>query len=441
MSQRIRTVFFWLHLTAGLLAGVVVLIMSATGVLLTFEKQVIYYADTRQVDLTPPATGAALPIDEILARVRATGLVAEPSAVAIRRDPAAPDCPHRRPGRRRLRRSLHGPAARQRRRRRPRLLPIGHRLASLAGCQRRVPHDRPRRHRRIEPRLPFPGAFRRLHLDSTHVGVARRPPGDLVPRRPPRQGPRLQLAQHDRRVVGAAAGARGRVGRGHLVSVGKQPRLPDGRRGAAGAAWGRRGSPGSQAGRPPRPRGRAAPRRPTRRASQWRGPARTRRGAGGSRTVRERGPGHRAPAAPRLAGHDAPPAGVRRRAARVHDRRRRPRPAPVQGTLTVDRATGAALKWESFDAGSRGRQWRSLLRFAHTGEVGGLVGQAIAGLASLGGVVPRLHRLRVVAPPLRRVARPSASADRSRRGATSRVVLSRIVRPVSRTSSLPVPPS
>ena len=39
MAQRIRTVFFWLHLTAGLLAGVVVLIMSATGVLLTFEKQ------------------------------------------------------------------------------------------------------------------------------------------------------------------------------------------------------------------------------------------------------------------------------------------------------------------------------------------------------------------------------------------------------------------
>ena len=280
MSQRIRTVFFWLHLTAGLLAGVVVLIMSATGVLLTFEKQVIYYADTRQVDLTPPATGAALPIDEILARVRATGLVAEPSAVAIRRDPAAPIALTVGQGAvayadpytgRLLGKGDAGVRA---------FFRIGHRLASLAGCQRRVPHDRPRRHRRIEPRLPFPGAFRRLHLDSTHVGVARRPPGDLVPRRPPRQGPRLQLAQHDRRVVGAAAGARGRVGRGHLVSVGKQPRLPDGRRGAAGAAWGRRGSPGSQAGRPPRPRGRAAPRRPTRRASQWRGPARTRRGAG-----------------------------------------------------------------------------------------------------------------------------------------------------------------
>src|SRR5215203_2319686 len=90
MAQRIRTVFFWIHLTAGLLAGVVVLIMSATGVLLTFEKQVVYYADTRNLRLTPPAGAAALPIDDLVARVRATGLVSEPSAIAVRRDPTAP---------------------------------------------------------------------------------------------------------------------------------------------------------------------------------------------------------------------------------------------------------------------------------------------------------------------------------------------------------------
>ena len=90
MAQRIRTVFFWLHLTAGLAAGVVVLIMSATGVLLTFEKQLIYYADTRHISLAPPPSAAPLPIDTLLARVRATGLVGEPSAVTVRRDPAAP---------------------------------------------------------------------------------------------------------------------------------------------------------------------------------------------------------------------------------------------------------------------------------------------------------------------------------------------------------------
>jgi hypothetical protein len=45
------------------------------------------------------------------------------------------------------------------------------------------------------------------------------------------------------------------------------------------------------------------------------------------------------------------------------------------------------VKWEPFSALSTGRQWRSYLRFAHTGEVAGLAGQTIAGLASLGGAV------------------------------------------------------
>ena len=57
-----------------------------------------------------------------------------------------------------------------------------------------------------------------------------------------------------------------------------------------------------------------------------------------------------------------------------------------RGTLTVDRASGAAT-WEGFDQLSRGRRLRSLLRFAHTGEVLGVPGQAIAGVVSLGAVV------------------------------------------------------
>jgi uncharacterized iron-regulated membrane protein len=58
-----------------------------------------------------------------------------------------------------------------------------------------------------------------------------------------------------------------------------------------------------------------------------------------------------------------------------------------RGTLTVDRATASVVRWEPFSSQSRGRQWRSLLRFAHTGEVLGLTGQTIAGLVSLGGAV------------------------------------------------------
>ena len=56
-------------------------------------------------------------------------------------------------------------------------------------------------------------------------------------------------------------------------------------------------------------------------------------------------------------------------------------------TLTVDRGTATVAKAESFENLSAGRRLRSWLRFAHTGEIYGLTGQTIAGLASAGGAV------------------------------------------------------
>ena len=58
-----------------------------------------------------------------------------------------------------------------------------------------------------------------------------------------------------------------------------------------------------------------------------------------------------------------------------------------RGTLTLDRATGDVVKWETFSSTSPGRRLRTILRFAHTGEVLGLPGQTIAGIASAGAVV------------------------------------------------------
>jgi uncharacterized iron-regulated membrane protein len=58
-----------------------------------------------------------------------------------------------------------------------------------------------------------------------------------------------------------------------------------------------------------------------------------------------------------------------------------------RGQLVLDRATGEVVRWEPFSAYSRGRQLRSILRFAHTGEVAGIVGQTVAGLVSIGGAV------------------------------------------------------
>ena len=58
-----------------------------------------------------------------------------------------------------------------------------------------------------------------------------------------------------------------------------------------------------------------------------------------------------------------------------------------RGQLVLDRATGELVRWEPFSANSRGRQLRSILRFAHTGEVAGIIGQTVAGLVSIGGAV------------------------------------------------------
>jgi len=58
-----------------------------------------------------------------------------------------------------------------------------------------------------------------------------------------------------------------------------------------------------------------------------------------------------------------------------------------RGTLTVDRATGEILAWETYASQEPGRQWRTWLRFAHTGEYYGIIGQTVAGIASLGGAL------------------------------------------------------
>lgn len=55
--------------------------------------------------------------------------------------------------------------------------------------------------------------------------------------------------------------------------------------------------------------------------------------------------------------------------------------------LTLDKATGQERRWEPFDSYSTGRQWRAWARFLHTGEAGGVIGQAIATVATAGGIL------------------------------------------------------
>jgi uncharacterized iron-regulated membrane protein len=53
--------------------------------------------------------------------------------------------------------------------------------------------------------------------------------------------------------------------------------------------------------------------------------------------------------------------------------------------LTLNRKNATEVRWEPFSSYNSGRQLRSWIRFTHTGEAGGVLGEAIAAIASIGG--------------------------------------------------------
>jgi len=85
-----RSVLFWMHLVCGAAAGVVILILSITGVALTFEKQMLEWADRRAWSAPSPVTARHLPPETLLAKVAAAHPGAAPTGVTWRAHPEAP---------------------------------------------------------------------------------------------------------------------------------------------------------------------------------------------------------------------------------------------------------------------------------------------------------------------------------------------------------------
>jgi uncharacterized iron-regulated membrane protein len=86
----IRKILFWTHLSVGLAAGVMVFVMAVTGVLLTYQKQMTVWADLRGLNGAPPAgVQAPLPADTLLARL-AVAQRAMPTAVVWREGESTP---------------------------------------------------------------------------------------------------------------------------------------------------------------------------------------------------------------------------------------------------------------------------------------------------------------------------------------------------------------
>lgn len=88
MKSLFRTVLFWMHLVSGLVAGIIIGIMSLTGAVLAFEPQLTDWADREAQHVQRPSPEAArLPVDELLARVRAARPGVAVSGVTVYAEP------------------------------------------------------------------------------------------------------------------------------------------------------------------------------------------------------------------------------------------------------------------------------------------------------------------------------------------------------------------
>ena len=89
VARKARSILFWVHLMVGVVTGVVVLAMSLTGTLLAFQRQLLDWSASRHVVAAEGAT--RLPLDSVVAIGRGSVPADVPiSTVTIRRDADAP---------------------------------------------------------------------------------------------------------------------------------------------------------------------------------------------------------------------------------------------------------------------------------------------------------------------------------------------------------------
>jgi uncharacterized iron-regulated membrane protein len=370
----VRSVLFWIHLAAGLVAGLVVLLMSATGVLLTFEKQLLAWSDRTGAAAPPAADAPRLPVEKLVAGVRA----AEPSGAIAGVTISAVDGA-------------------------PALVTIGQRTIAVNAYTGEVLGD-------ASPQLRM--FFRSVTAWHRWLGVEGQGVGREVARLftgwgnflflviilvgpilwIPRTWTRAQL----RAVTLFKGGLRGKardfnwhnvIGIWCVVPLILivASALPMSFPWANAALYQMAGETPPEPGRGPQaPRDRVGS--DTRRSSGRRGERPVDRADAASQTLdalwqrAEREAENWRSISLRLPNDANAPVTF------TIDRGTGGQPQ-LRSTLTIDRSTGDVIRSETFETQTLGRRLRTFARFAHTGEFFGIVGQTIAGLASAGAVV------------------------------------------------------
>jgi len=87
--MKLRSIIFWPHLISGISAGLVILMMSVTGVLLTYERQITAWFDRDYYNESVQGV-SRLPLTDLMATTRDYGPEFNPSILTVSSDPSAP---------------------------------------------------------------------------------------------------------------------------------------------------------------------------------------------------------------------------------------------------------------------------------------------------------------------------------------------------------------
>jgi uncharacterized iron-regulated membrane protein len=85
----VRSTIFWIHLVCGVATGLVVLMMSVTGVILTYERQLLAWAD-RATYATPAPGARPLPLEQLIEGAKVSRPDFSAATVSVRNEPGAP---------------------------------------------------------------------------------------------------------------------------------------------------------------------------------------------------------------------------------------------------------------------------------------------------------------------------------------------------------------
>lgn len=85
----LRKALFWAHLAAGLLAGVVIISLAASGILMAYQPQLVAWAERDRRTVAVPEGAVRLSVDAILAKAAEATHEGRPSGVTLGSDPAS----------------------------------------------------------------------------------------------------------------------------------------------------------------------------------------------------------------------------------------------------------------------------------------------------------------------------------------------------------------